>query len=159
MAEQDNMNMENMPVFRLEKIYLKDFSFEAPNSPEVFFLEDQEPKVEMNMKLTNSKIDEKHFEVCMEVSATITDTKSGKALMIIEVEHAGGFLLENIPEEHLQQVLHVECPMTLFPYTRQLISQASVDGGFMPFLMEPINFLQLYQAKLQRDQQGEAQDS
>ncbi len=153
MAEQNNADAGNMPAFRLEKLYLKDLSFESPNTPEVFFLQNQEPKVEMNMKMTNKKIDEKHWEVCLEISATITDTNSEKTLMVVEVEHAGGFLLENIPEEHIEQVLHVDCPTILFPYTRQIVSQVSVDGGFMPFLMEPINFPALYQSKKQKEQE------
>ncbi len=153
MAEQKNADTGNMPAFRLEKLYLKDLSFESPNTPDVFFLQDQEPKVEMNLKMTNKKIDEKHWEVCLEISATITDTKSDKTLMIVEVEHAAGFLLDNIPEEHIEQVLHVDCPTILFPYTRQIVSQVSVDGGFMPFLMEPINFPALYQSKKQKEQE------
>ena len=153
MAEKNNTKKEDMPVFRLEKLYLKDLSFESPNTPEVFFLQDQEPKVEMNLKMTNKKVDDKHWEICMEISATITDTKSDKTLMIVEVEHAAAFLMENIPEEHIEQVLHVDCPTILFPYTRQIISQVSVDGGFMPFLMEPINFPALYQSKKQKAQE------
>jgi len=152
MAEKNNTKKEDMPVFRLEKLYLKDLSFESPNTPEVFFLQDQEPKVEMNLKMTNKKVDDKHWEICMEISATITDTKSDKTLMIVEVEHAAAFLMENIPEEHIEQVLHVDCPTILFPYTRQIVSQVSVDGGFMPFLMEPINFPALYQSKKQKEQ-------
>jgi len=153
MAEKNNANAPDMPVFRLEKLYLKDLSFESPNTPEVFFLQDQEPKVEMNLKMTNKKVDDKHWEICLEISATITDTKSDKTLMIVEVEHAAAFLMENIPEEHIEQVLHVDCPTILFPYTRQIISQVSVDGGFMPFLMEPINFPALYQSKKQKEQE------
>ena len=153
MAEKNDAKKEDMPVFRLEKLYLKDLSFESPNTPEVFFLQDQEPKVEMNLKMTNKKVDDKHWEICLEISATITDTKSDKTLMIVEVEHAAAFLMENIPEEHIEQVLHVDCPTILFPYTRQIISQVSVDGGFMPFLMEPINFPALYQSKKQKEQE------
>ena len=153
MAEKNNANAPDMPVFRLEKLYLKDLSFESPNTPDVFFLQDQEPKVEMNMKMTNKKVDDKHWEICLEISATITDTKSDKTLMIVEVEHAAAFLMENIPEEHIEQVLHVDCPTILFPYTRQIVSQVSVDGGIMPFLMEPINFPALYQSKKQKEQE------
>ena len=157
MSEENNANTENTQVvFRMEKIYLKDLSFESPNTPEVFFLQNQEPKVEMNLKITNKKIDEKHWEVCLEVSATIKDTKSDKTLMIVEVEHAGAFLMENIPEEHIHQVLNVDCPTFIFPYTRQIVSQVSVDGGFMPFQMEPINFLALYQSLKQKAQEQKA---
>ena len=153
MAEQNTTTNADMPVFRLEKLYVKDLSFESPNAPDVFFLENQEPKVEMNLKMTNKKLDDTHFEVCLEASATIKDTKSDKTLMIIEVEHAAAFLMENIPEEHIEQVLYVDCPTILFPYTRQIVSQVSVDGGFMPFLLEPINFPALYQNKKQKEQE------
>lgn len=141
------------PVFRLEKLYLKDLSFESPNVPEAFFIQDMEPKVDMKLKLNNNKVDDSHWEVCMEISATIKDNKSDKVLFIIEIEHAGAFLLQNIPDEYLQQVLHVDCPTIIFPYTRQIASQASVDGGFMPFLMEPMNFAGMYQSKMQQQQE------
>jgi len=142
-----------MPVFRLEKLYLKDLSFESPNAPETFFLKNPEPKADMRLKLSNKKVDENHWEVCLEVSATVKDTKSEKVMFIIEIEHAGAFLLQNIPEEHLQQVLNVDCPTILFPYTRQIASQASVDGGFMPFLMEPMNFAGMYLHKMKQQQE------
>jgi preprotein translocase subunit SecB len=149
------------PVFRLEKLYLKDLSFESPNAPEAFFLQNSEPKVDMKLKLSNRKIDENHWEVCIEISATIKDTKSDKVMFIIEIEHAGAFFLQNIPAEYLQQVLHVDCPTILFPYTRQIASQASVEGGFMPFLMEPMNFAGMYQSRMQQaqEQQKEQQTS
>ena len=141
MSEQDaTAGAETMPVFKLQKIYVKDLSFESPNAPECFFIPDAEPNAEMKLKLTNKKVDEDHWEVCLEVQATVKDTKSDKTMFIVEVEHAGAFLMQNIPEEHIQQVLHVDCPTILFPYTRQVATQASVDGGFMPFLMEPMNF-------------------
>ena len=142
-----------VPVFRLEKLYVKDLSFESPNAPDVFFLKEQEPKVDMNLKLTNKKIDDKHWEVCLEVSATVTDNKSGKTMMIVEIEHAGAFLMDNIPAEHIEQVLYVDCPTIIFPYSRQIVSQTSLEGGFMPFYMDPINFLAMYHSKKQQAQQ------
>jgi len=141
------------PVFRMEKLYLKDISFESPNAPEAFFLQSPEPKADMRLKLTNKKVDENHWEVCLEVAATVKDTKSDKVMFIIEIEHAGAFLMQNIPEEYLQQVLHVDCPTIMFPYTRQIASQVSVDGGFMPFLMEPMNFAGMFQSKMQQQEQ------
>jgi len=111
--------------------------------------------VDMKLKLTNKKLDENHWEACLEISATIKDTKSDKVMFIVEIEHAGAFLLQNVPEEYLQQVLHVDCPTIIFPYTRQLVSQASVDGGFMPFLMEPMNFAGMYQSKMQQNKPGQ----
>jgi len=66
-------------------------------------------------------------------------------MFILEIEHAGVFLLKNIPEEHLPMILAVDCPTLLFPFTRQVVSQVSTDGGFAPFLMEPVNFMALFQ--------------
>jgi preprotein translocase subunit SecB len=158
MSEQDTTaGTGTMPVFRLEKLYLKDLSFENPNAPESFFIQGAEPNAEMKLKLSNKKVDENHWEVCLEIEATVKDTKSDKVMFIIEIEHAGAFFMQNIPEEHINQVLNVDCPTILFPYTRQIASQASVDGGFMPFLMEPVNFMGMYQNKMQ--QQQEKQDS
>ncbi|MDX2435232.1 MAG: protein-export chaperone SecB, partial [Desulfobacterales bacterium] len=67
---------ETMPVFRLQKLYVKDLSFESPNAPECFFIPDAEPNAEMKLKLTNKKVDEGHWEVCLEIQATVKDTKS-----------------------------------------------------------------------------------
>ena len=138
------------PVFRLDKFYLKDLSFESPNAPESFFLQDPELNVDMRLKLSNRKVDENHWEVSIEISATIKDTKSDKVMYIIELEHAGAFFLQNIPDEYLQQVLHVDCPTILFPYTRQIATQASIEGGFPPFVMEPFNFAGMYQSRMQK---------
>ena len=135
------------PVFRLQKMYIKDLSFENPNAPDVFLAGNVEPKVELNLKVQNRKLEkaEDHWEVGIHITANITGGEDNKTMFIIEVEHSGIFVIKNIPEEHLPAVLAVECPMTLFPYTRQIMSQTSVDGGFMPFLMEPVNFMALYE--------------
>ena len=159
-SEQNNANAGDTPQFRLEKIYLKDLSFESPNAPEAFFIQSPESNVEMKLRVTNKKADESHWEVCIEIQATVKESKSEKIMFIIEIEHAGIFFMQNIPEEHMQQVMNVECPTILFPYTRQIASQASVDGGFMPFLMEPVNFMGVYQNKMkQQEEQQEHQTS
>ncbi len=140
------------PILRLQKMYVKDLSFENPNAPEIFRnTQKTEPNVELNLKLNNRKVGDEHWEVSMEITAKVT-TKGDdeKVLFMLEVEHAGIFLLKSIPEKHLAMVLGVECPTMLFPFTRQVVSQAAVDGGFMPFLMEPINFLALFQNSQQQ---------
>jgi len=146
--EQANTNAADgdNPVFRMQKMYIKDFSFENPNAPSVFQAPNQEPKVEVNLKLSNKKLDDDHYEVALQITAKIVDKgNDDKTMFIMEIEHAGAFLMKNIPEEHHEMVLGVDCPTLLFPFTRQIVSQISVDGGFIPFLMEPINFMALYQ--------------
>ncbi|GAB4340631.1 MAG: protein-export chaperone SecB [Desulfobulbaceae bacterium] len=152
MSEQN----ANGPVFRMQKMYLKDFSFESPNAPEIFLDRNQEPKVDLNLQLNSRKVDEDHWEVSLNITAKMTDKNADdKILFIVELEHAGVFTLKNIPEEHIQRVLAIDCPLMLFPFTRQIISQASVDGGFMPFLMEPINFIALYESAQRQQREGE----
>ncbi len=137
---------ENQPVFRMQKMYIKDLSFENPNAPAVFQVPNQEPKVEVNLKLNNTKLDDDHYEVSLQITAKIVDKNNNdRTMFIMEIEHAAAFLMKNIPAEHQEMVLGVDCPTLLFPFTRQIVSQISVDGGFIPFLMEPINFMALYQ--------------
>jgi len=159
MAENNtNTPPEEAPVFRLHKMYIKDLSFENPNAPEVFTVKQGDPKVEVNLGLKNKKLEgDDLYEVAINITANITRGDSGKSMFIIEVEHAGVFLIKNIPQEHMPAVLAVDCPNMLFPYTRQIISQLSVDGGFVPFLMEPVNFLALFQNSQRQAQEAQAQ--
>ena len=155
MAEQNEQNASpqgEAPIFRLQKMYLKDLSFENPNAPETF-LAPQEPKVEVNLGLKNKKLENDHWEVVLSVTATVTNVKDNKTLFIVEIEHAGVFILKNIPQEHVAMVLSVDCPTLMFPFTRQIMSQVSVDGGFMPFLMEPVNFMALFQNTMKKRQE------
>lgn len=159
MSDQNTENATQAnaaPVFRIQKMYVKDLSFENPNAPDVFLAKGGDPKVDVNLGLKNRKLEgEDTWEVSLSITANITNSESGNTLFIIEVEHAGAFMLKNIPEEHIPAVLNVECPSLLFPYTRQVISQASVDGGFIPFLMEPVNFLALYENSKKKKEEEE----
>lgn len=155
MTEQNEAQPE-LPVFRLQKMYIKDMSFESPNAPQVFLARNQDPKVDFNLQVNSKKIDDDHWEVALAITTKVMDKNASDAMMfVVEIEHGGVFLMKNIPAEHVQRVLAIDCPLMLFPFTRQVISQVSVDGGFMPFLMEPINFVALYEnaVRQQSDQQ------
>ena len=141
MSDQNSAaSEENAPIFSVQKIYVKDLSFENPNAPEMFAAPASQPKIEMNLGLENRQIDDEHWEVSLKVSAVARDSESEKVLFDVEVEHAGLFYLKNIPEEHIEMILGVDCPTVIFPYARQMISTMTVDGGFMPLLLEPVNF-------------------
>jgi len=134
------------PTFNIQKIYVKDVSFENPNAPEVFTMQDIQPNVDMNLAVENQQVDAEHWEVTLKISAIMRDQVSEKLLFEIEIEHAALFFMQNIPEDQMLVALGVDCPTILFPYTRQLISQMTVDGGFMPLLLEPVNFGAAFQA-------------
>ena len=94
-------------------------------------------------------------EVSIAITAKVHDKNNNDSVMfIIEIEHAAVFLMKHIPAEHHERVLAVDCPLMLFPFTRQIVCQAAVDGGFMPFLMEPINFIALYDNAQQKEQEN-----
>jgi preprotein translocase subunit SecB len=130
------------PVLRLQKLYVKDLSFESPGAPQVFF-SSGEPKVKVDLTVENRRLDDDHWEVVLHVTATVASGDT--TFFLVEVEHAGAFLIKDVPEEHLEGVLAVDCPTAIFPFTRQVICQATIDGGFAPFLLEPVNFLGLFQ--------------
>ncbi|SHO51962.1 protein-export chaperone SecB [Desulfopila aestuarii] len=147
MAE-NTKNPENAarPEFRMQKMFIKDFSFENPNAPEVYITpQKSEPKVELNLNLNHTSLDNDHYEVTLKIYAKVATKDDEKTLFILEIEHSGIFLIRNVPQEHIEMVLGVDCPTLLFPFTRQIVSQVTVDGGFSPFLMEPVNFMALFQ--------------
>ncbi len=136
------------PVFQVKKMYIKDVSFENPNAPQVFMESQENLNIEMSLALSNNKLDDDHWEVVMKSAIIAQDKATEKVVFEVEVEYAGLFVIHNIPEESLAGLLGVDCPSILQPYVRQIISQLTVDGGFLPFLMEPVNFRAAYEQNL-----------
>ena len=158
MTEEKNNEQqdENEPGFRMQKMFIKDLSFESPNSPGIFLEQNNNPRVDIYLHVKNQKLDDSNWEVGLSITASFKG-KEDKTIFIIEIEHAGVFMIKNIPEEHMPALLAVECPTLLFPFTRQIMSQLAVDGGFMPFLMEPVNFMALFQNAQQKGQDKASQ--
>lgn len=155
MTENSSAAASNRPEFRMQKMYIKDLSFENPNAPEIFTVQQKmEPAVDVNLKLNNRQLDEEHWEVSLLITAKVSGKDENKVLFILELEHAAVFMLRNIPAEHIQMLLGVDCPTLLFPFTRQIVSQVSTDGGYIPFLMEPVNFMALYQNAQKRKEEA-----
>lgn len=154
MAETAAQTNAPKPEFRMQKMYIKDLSFENPNSPAIFTAkQSKEPALEVNLQLNNRQIDADHWEVGLQVTAKVSSKEDEKVLFILEIDHAAVFLMRNIPQEHMPMLLGVDCPTLLFPFTRQVVSQVSIDGGFVPFLMEPVNFMALYQNSQKKKQE------
>lgn len=133
--------------FTIEKIYLKDVSFEAPNAPQVFN-EQGQPALNMNLNQKVARLQDGLFEVVLGV--TLTCTLNEKTVYLAEVQQAGIFGLTQFDDRTLDMMLGTYCPNVLFPYVRQSISELIVNGGFPPFYMQPINFEALYAEGLRR---------
>ncbi len=135
--------------------YLKDLSFESPRAPEVF-QNVQSPQMDVNVDVNARNFGPDQYEVELSVSAKAK--YNDEAVFIVEASYAGAFEIKNLPREQLEGVMLVECPRLLFPFLRQVISDATRNGNFPPLMLEPIDFMSIYLANKQRQQQagGEA---
>ena len=131
----------NGPTFSVEKIYVKDVSFEAPGAPQVF-TEQGQPNLEMNLNQRVQRVADNLFEV--ELGVTLSCKLAEKTIYLVEVRQAGLFGLGGFDDQTLDGMLGVHCPNILYPYARQAVSDLITAGGFPPFLLQPINFEALY---------------
>ena len=147
-------NAPASPVFTVEKIYMKDVSFEAPGAPQVFS-EQGQPQLQMNLNQKVQRLGETAFEVVLGV--TLTCTIGEKTAYLAEVQQAGVFQLGGFSDQQLDVMLGTHCPSALYPYARQAIGDLIQAGGFPPFLLQPINFDALYaESARQRAEQVQA---
>ncbi|MDW8480244.1 MAG: protein-export chaperone SecB [Xanthomonadales bacterium] len=135
------------PQLLLQKIYVKDASFEAPHAPQVF-AEQGQSQVELHLGQRVAQVGEGTFEVVL--TATVNCTLNGRSAYLVEVHQAGIFTAQGFAPEQLDAVLGSYCPHVLFPYLRQTVSDLVLAGGFPPLLLQPINFEQIYAEALRR---------
>lgn len=135
--------------FQLQKIYVKDVSFEVPNAPQVF---QDEGQVEIKLNLSQKVADlvEGVHEVVLTV--TVTANLGEKTAYLAEVHQAGIFSIVGLPEQGRHAALNTLCPHTLFPYARRVITDLVAEGGFPPLVLQPINFDQIYAQRMQEAQ-------
>lgn len=140
--------------FALQRIYVKDISFESPNSPMVF-QKQWKPEVKMDLNTKNANLGEGHYEVV--VSVTYTVQVEDMTAYIVEVQQAGIFKLEGLEGMQLAQALNAFCPNLLFPYLRETIDTVVVKGSFPAMMAAPINFDAIFaQAVMQKQKEAEA---
>lgn len=133
----------------IQKIYVKDLSFEAPNTPAVF-TEQLNPAVDINFSNDINELGENQYEVVLLVTVTVKQDE--RSVYLVEVKQAGIFTISGFPAEHMPAILATACPNILFPYVREVVSDVVTKGGFPQILLAPVNFEQLYAQELQRRQ-------
>lgn len=131
--------------------YVKDLSFENPNSPAVYQWQGQ-PNIDVQFNIGSQKVGEDVYEVGLKIDIAAS-ADEGTAFRV-ELLYAGLFGLRNIPEEQLHPFLLSEAPRLLFPFARRVIADAVQDGGFPPLMLDPIDFTALY---MQRAAQAQAE--
>ncbi len=129
------------PSFEIQRIYVKDLSYEAPNTPHTFS-DEWKPEVQLNLETKSNRIQDNVHEVILSVTATVGSNK--KSAFLVEVHQAGIFSISGFPNDQLHQMLGSFCPNILFPYAREVVSDLVVRGGFPQLILAPVNFDALY---------------
>lgn len=129
--------------FRVRAQYLKDLSFENPNSPHSLG-STETPEIEVSVDVSAQPLGNDDFEV--ELRITADADRGEEKVFVVEALYAGIFTLASAPEEMLEAMCLIECPRFLYPFARRIVAEATSNGGFPPLLLDPIDFVQLYQA-------------
>jgi preprotein translocase subunit SecB len=148
-CQGDPMAEPIQPVFTIDKLYVKDLSVEIPNAPQIF-LEREQPKVDLQIQNGAHPITDGVYEAFL--TATITAKIGEKTMFLIEVTQAGIFQIRNLGKEDMDVVMGVGCPNILYPYLREVVSDAATRAGFMPVVLAPMNFEALYVQRMQQTQ-------
>jgi preprotein translocase subunit SecB len=146
--------------------YVKDLSFEVPGAPQVFTQLKAQPQVNINLDVQARRVQDGQnvFEVSIMIRAEAHEAAAqgnGQAaaavpptVFVAELTYAGVFTINGLPDNAIEPVLLVECPRILFPFARNILSDVTRDGGFPPVLLQPIDFVALWQARRAQTQQG-----
>ncbi|MCU1725605.1 protein-export chaperone SecB [Pseudomonas sp. 7P_10.2_Bac1] len=154
MTDQQNTaaasDEDTAPQFSLQRIYVRDLSFEAPKSPAIF-RQQWEPSVALDLNTRQKPLEGDFYEVVLTLSVTV---KNGEEVAFIaEVQQAGIFLIKNLDQGSMSHTLGAFCPNLLFPYARETLDSLVVRGSFPALMLAPVNFDALYAQELQRMQE------
>ena len=141
--------------FTIQKIYIKDVSFESPNAPAVF-TEDWKPDSNLELNTNGKKLEDNVYEVVL--SLTVTVKNNDKVAHLVEIQQCGIFSVAGFNDQDLAHMLGSFCPNILFPYAREAVSDLVTRGGFPQLLLAPVNFDALYAQHLQQLQNDAEQE-
>ncbi|MGD8379072.1 MAG: protein-export chaperone SecB [Gammaproteobacteria bacterium] len=152
-----NQGPDSDKYFALQRVYLKDCSFESPNAPAIFE-EDWQPMINLNLRSEVTTLRENVHEVVL--SATVEAKMEERTAFLAEVHQAAVFEIRGFDEEELRSLLRGFAPNQIFPYVRETVCNMVTSGGFPQLLLQPVNFELLYQREQMQAQEqtgGEAQ--
>lgn len=134
------------PSLRVLAQYLKDHSFENPRAPASFREGDAAPGIEVNVDVNARGFGDNQYEV--ELSVAARARRGEDVVFMVETTYAGVFEIANVPEPQIEPILLIECPRLLFPFARQIVAETTASGNFPPVMLDPIDFLGIYQRNL-----------
>lgn len=130
--------------------YIKDLSFENPNSPRSLAPSDKQPEINIQINVQAQGLSETDAEVVLKIEGKAE--RADGVMFNFELAYAGVFRMVNVPAENMQALVMIECPRLLFPFAREIVATAVRDGGFPPLLLDPIDFVALYRQNMERMQ-------
>lgn len=143
----------SQPSMKILGQYTKDFSFENPNAPQSLAPQPNQPDINIAVNVNARNLATNDFEVELHLDAKAMS--DGKVMFAAELLYAGIFRLENFPQNLLHAAVLIECPRMLFPFARQIMAEATRNGGFPPLMLDPIDFAAMYQRRVaQQNQQA-----
>jgi preprotein translocase subunit SecB len=145
-----NGNSNAQPSLNVLAQYVKDLSFESPGAPNSLRGRDKAPGIAINVNVNANPLSDKQFDVNLTLNAKASFDQ--EVLFNVELVYGGVFAISGFPQEHMLPILFIECPRLLFPFARQIIAEATRNGGFPPLMLDPIDFAQMFQQKLAEDQ-------
>ena len=154
MTEQNQQAQDAQ--FMIQRIYVKDLSFETSNTPAVF-QQKWEPELSLDLNTEHNKIDENVYDVALTVTATVKN--QGETAFLCEVKQAGIFTIQGAAQEQLDHLLGSFCPNILFPYAREAITAEVIRGSFPQLVLAPINFDALYMQQMEEKKKATEQSA
>ncbi|HHF6184612.1 TPA: protein-export chaperone SecB [Haemophilus influenzae] len=149
--KQDVAATEQQPVLQIQRIYVKDVSFEAPNLPHIF-QQEWKPKLGFDLSTETTQVGDDLYEVVLNISVETTLEDSGDVAFICEVKQAGVFTISGLEDVQMAHCLTSQCPNMLFPYARELVSNLVNRGTFPALNLSPVNFDALFVEYMNRQQ-------
>ena len=144
-APEDGPDDANQPGIRILAQYIRDLSFESPHAPESLRGGESQPQIDLGVELNAKGREDGLYEI--ELKLTARATRDSAAVFHIELVYAGLFQIGGVPPAEMESVLMIECPRYLFPFARRIIADLSSEGGFPPFMLEPLDFAGIYAAR------------
>jgi preprotein translocase subunit SecB len=137
---------QGQPQLAVLAQYIKDFSFENPNAPRSLQPAQTQPAINIQINVGVGQLAEHDYEISLKLEGKADLT--GSVLFAFDLTFAGVFRIQNVPQETLQPLVMIECPRLLFPFAREIVANAVRNGGFPPLLLDPVDFVSLYQQRM-----------
>src|SRR5712692_1995832 len=142
---------EGQPQLAVLAQYIKDFSFENPNAPRSLSPTQSQPAINIQINVGVGQMSESDYEITLKLEGKAD--MAGTVLFAFDLTFAGVFRLQNVPQQTLQPLVMIECPRLLFPFAREIVANAVRNGGFPPLLLDPVDFVSLYQQRMAQTSQ------